>query len=192
MKHLDMQMRFWSQRLITELRIKESEAQKLATTIASEVRWLSKEAKIEIMEASPVDIKDRYEELLVFQKWMDIVHKSEKSPAIVRAQVIVQNYICFVYLNDSCFNVLRKFVENSGACKKCCNFLVNNPVRAFRNAIAHSNWSYKKDFSGIRYWARKGTDPGEPLNEFEVNNNDLKFWQAVARCTAYAAYENLK
>lgn len=128
---------------------------------------------------------------MAFQIFMDIVHKSEKHPAIVRAQVIVQNYICFVYLTDSCFSVLRKHVSNESACKKCCNFLVNNPIRAFRNAIAHSNWCYKSDFSGIRYWARKGTDLNEPLNEFEVNQDDLSFWQAVARCTAYAAYENL-
>src|SRR3990172_9582205 len=107
MKHLDRQMRAWSKRLITELKIKEEETHKLATTIAGEVRWLSKEAKSEIIEASPVDIKHRYEELLAFQNWIDIVHKLEKHPAVVRAQVIVQNYICFVYLNESCFNVLR-------------------------------------------------------------------------------------
>ena len=185
-------MRAWSKRLITELKIKEGESQKLATTIASEVRWLSKEAKSEITKASPVDIKHRYEELLAFQGFMDFVHKSENHPAVVRAQVIVQNYICFVYLNENCFNVLRKHVSNGSACKKCCNFLVNNPVRAFRNAIAHSNWCYKSDFSGIRYWARKGSDPDEPLSKFEVDQDDLSFWQAVARCTAYAAYENLK
>ena len=192
MKNLDRQMRAWSKRLITELKLKKEDTQKLATTIASEVRWLSKEAKIEIINASPVDIKYRYEELLAFQNWMDIVHKSEKHPSVVRAQVIVQNYICFVYLNESCFDILRKHVSSGSACKKCCNFLINNPVRAFRNAIAHSNWCYKSDFSGIRYWARKGADPDEPLNEFEVNQEDLSFWQAVARCTAYAAYENLK
>lgn len=192
MEYLDKQMTAWSKRLMTELKIKEEDAQKLATTIASEVRWLSMEAKREIIGASPVDIKQRYEELLAFQNWMDTVHKSEKNPAIVRAQVIVQNYICFVYLNESCFNILRKHLPSGSASKKCCDFLVNNPVRAFRNAIAHSNWCYKDDYSGLRYWARKGADPDEPLIEFEVNQDDLSFWQAIARCTAYAAYENLK
>ena len=192
MKYLDRQMRAWSKRLITELKIKEEDAQKLATTISSDVRWLSKEAKSAIINLSPVKIKHRYDELLAFQNWMDIAYKLEKHPAVVRAQVIVQNYICFVYLNESCFNILRKHVSSGSACKKCCNFLLNNRVRAFRNAIAHSNWCYKDDFSGIRYWARKGADPDEPLTEFEVNQDDLSFWQAVARCTAYAAYENLK
>ena len=192
MEYLDKQMTAWSKRLMTELKIKEEDAQKLATTIASEIRWLSIEVKREIIEASPVDIKQRYEELLAFQNWMDIANKSEKNPAIARAQVIVQNYICFVYLNESCFNILRKHLPSGSASKKCCDFLVNNPVRAFRNAIAHSNWCYKDDYSGLRYWAKKGADPDEPLIEFEVNQDDLSFWQAIARCTAYAAYENLK
>jgi hypothetical protein len=192
MKYLDIQMQAWSKRLISELKIKEEETQKLASIIASEVRWLSTEAKNEICKASPVDIKHRYEELLAFQNWMDIVHKSEMHPAVVRAQVIVQNYICFVYLNESCFNIIRKHVSSDSVCKKCCNFLLNNPVRAFRNAIAHSNWCYENDFSGIRYWARKGIDLNEALIEFRVKQDDLSFWQAIARCTAYAVYENLK
>jgi hypothetical protein len=191
MKHLDKQMLVWSEKLISELKIKEEDTKKLATIIASEVRWLPDGAKREIKEASPVDIKYRYEELLAFQGWMDIVHKSEKHPAVIRAQVIVQNYICFVYLNESCFNILRKHLPFGSSSKKCCSFLVNNPVRAFRNAIAHSNWCYKDDFSGLRYWARKGTDPNESLTEFEVNQTDLAFWQMLARCVAYSVYENL-
>jgi hypothetical protein len=67
MKHLDIQMRAWSKRLISDLAINEEESQKLATTIASEVRWLPMEAKDKIINASPVDIKYRYEELLAFQ-----------------------------------------------------------------------------------------------------------------------------
>ncbi len=184
-------MKVWSPRLINELKINEDDTLKLATKIESEVRWLSKEAKSEIIKSSPVDIKHRYEELLAYESWMDIVRKSSKPPAVVRAQVIVQNYICFVYLNESCFNILRKHVPSGSACKKCCNFLVNNHVRAFRNAIAHANWCYKSDFSGIIYWARKGEDQRAPLVEFEVNQDDLSFWQAVARCTAYAAFQNL-
>ena len=123
MKQIDKQMRAWSNKLIAKLKIKEEETQKLASTISSEIRWLSKEAKSEIKASSPIDIKNRHEELLAFQNWMDIVHTSENHPAVIRAQVIVQNYICFVYLNESCFNVLRKHVSSGGACKKCCNFV---------------------------------------------------------------------
>lgn len=192
MEYLDQQMVFWSEKLITDLKIKKEDTHKLATTIASEVRWLPIEKKKEIVMATPVSIKSRYEELIAFQGWMDIIHGGEKDPYKIRAQLIVQNYICFVYLNESLFRILIKHLPKDSTSKKCCSFLVNNPVRAFRNAIAHSNWCYKSDFSGIRYWAKKGSNPNEPLIEFEVNQNDLSFWQAMSRCTAYAAYENLK
>ncbi|HEX8947493.1 MAG TPA: hypothetical protein VF790_00955 [Dissulfurispiraceae bacterium] len=151
MKKIDSQMQYWSRRLIDELLLDEEESKKLATTIAAQVRWLPTAAKQEIRNSSPFDIRKRYDELIAFQSWMDIVNSSPKHPAIVRAQVIVQNYICFVYLNETCFKVLRKYLPNNCTAKKCCNFLINNPVRAFRNAIAHSNWCYKDDFSGIKF-----------------------------------------
>lgn len=192
MKKLDEQMRHWAERLVNVLGIDDQESKKLATTIAAQIRWLPSDAKIEIQSSSPIEIRKRYDELIAFQSWMDIVNSSPKHPAIVRAQVIVQNYICFVYLNETCFKVLKKYLPNDSTAKKCCNFLVNNPVRAFRNAIAHSNWCYKDDYSGIRFWAKKGADQSEPLVEWEVNQEELSFWQALARCVAYAAYENLK
>lgn len=192
MKNIDRQMEVWSEKLMTELKISKEDTSKLATIIASEVRWLPVEAKSEIKEATPVGIKHRYDELIAFQSWMDIGNNAASHPAVIRAQVITQNYICFVYLSESCFNVLRKHLPSGSSSKKCCNYLINNPIRAFRNAIAHSNWCYKDDFSGIRYWARKGSERDEPLVEFEVSQKDLGFWQALARCTAYAAYENLK
>lgn len=192
MKKLDDQMRYWSSRLVKELGIDESESKKLATTIAAQIRWLPPDAKAEIQSSSPVEIKKRYDELIAFQSWMDIVNSSPKHPGVIRAQVIVQNYICFVYLSDTCFKVMRKYLPNNCAAKKCCNYLINNPVRAFRNAIAHSNWCYKDDFSGIKFWAKKGAEQEEPLVEWEVNQEELSFWQALARCVAYAAYENLQ
>jgi hypothetical protein len=72
--------------------------------------------------------------------------------------------------------------------KRCCKFLTDNPVRAFRNAVAHAKWQYKPDFSGLTFWSRKGGDASEPLTRFEVSQHDLGFWQALARCVAYVAY----
>ena len=65
-------------------------------------------------------------------------------------------------------------------------------MRAFRNALAHSNWRYKDDFTGMEFWARKGADLNEPIVRFEVTQLDLGFWQAVSRCTAYATLLTLK
>jgi len=192
MDNLDKQMRQWSTRLRDDLRIGPPESNQLGTAITKEVAALSEEAKQRVKEASRIPLEIRIEELKAFQGWMDHVQAtSEPHPVVVRAQVVYQNYICFVYLGESCFNVLRRELPSGSTAKKCCRFLTDNPVRAFRNAVAHANWRYLPDFSGLEYWARKGADPAEPVVRFEVSQQDLSFWQALARCTAYASFLTL-
>ncbi|RFC32387.1 MAG: hypothetical protein DID92_2727745380 [Candidatus Nitrotoga sp. SPKER] len=190
-QHLDSQMKVFAARLTSEVKLTPEMAEKLATTIAADVRFLSSEQKAEIRTASPVPLQDRLAELQAFQGWMDQAHTVRNNPFVTRAQVLSQNYICFVYLPGACFSVLLKICPSGSAAKKCAQFLSNNPVRAFRNAVAHANWIYRADFGAIIYWARKGSDPNEPLQQFEVEQNDLLFWQAVSRCVAYAAYSNI-
>lgn len=191
MDYVDTQMRRWSVRLRGGLDIVPPESDRLASTIAKEVLALSAEAKQRVKDTSLIPLSARVEELQAFQGWMDLVHKSGSDPLVTRAQVIVQNYICFVYLGEACFNVLRKELPTGSATRKCCQFLTDNPVRAFRNAVAHSNWQYLPDFSGIEFWAKKGADPAERPSRFVVAQKELSFWQALARCTAYASYLSL-
>jgi len=189
---LDEQMAAWSARLVSEVKISENDSLKLGTKIASDVRFLPRDAKAEIAGASPVPVRDRLQELQAFQGWMDTVAKTGNvSPVVVRAQVITQNYICFVYLPESCFRILAKSLPSGSVTRQCAKFLSNDRIRAFRNAIAHANWAYRSDFSGITYWARKGADLDVPLSQFEVLQQELTFWQALSRCVAYAAFSNL-
>jgi hypothetical protein len=190
-KHLDTQMQVFSARLTSVVKLTPEMAVKLATTIASDIRFLSLEQKAEIKAASPVPLADRLDELQAFQGWMDQSSTIRNNPYVTRAQVLSQSYICFVYLPESCFRILAKACPSGSAAKKCAQFLSNNPVRTFRNAVAHANWTYRTDFKAIVYWARKGSDPNEPLERFEVGQDDLSFWQALSRCVAYAAYSNL-
>ena len=113
-------------------------------------------------------------------------------PSIVRAQVITQNYMCFVDLGEAWFKRMLKATPPASATKKCCRFLTDNPILAFRNAMAHSNWRYNATFTGLEFWARKSADANEPMERFEVVQNDLNFWQALARCTAYASFEAVR
>ena len=159
--------------------------------MAAEVRFLNHSAKETVLAASPVPLANRLEELISFQAWMDLSSKIVANPAISRAQVIVQNYICFVYLSEACFRALRKVAPPGSLTRRCCQFLTDNPTRAFRNAIAHSNWTYLPDFSGLIFWSKKGSDPDEPLSRFEVMQEDLNFWQALSRAVAYSAYTTL-
>ena len=189
MTHLDRQMQQWSTRLRDDLRIGPPESNQLATTIAKEVAALSDNAKLRIGEASRIPLKIRIEELVAFQGWMDFIRAmSEPHPVVVRAQVVYQNYICFVYLEESCFNVMKRELPPGSTAKKCCRFLTDNPVRAFRNAVAHANWRYLPDFSGLEYWARKGAEPTEPMARFVVSQQDLSFWQALRAARHTAAF----
>jgi len=185
---LNNQMLCWATRLINDLKLNLPEANNISTTISNEVRSLSTDMKKKLVASSPISPKDRLEELVAFQGWMDYAHNIGNNPFITRAQVITQNYICFVYLGDGLFKALQACLPVPKVMGRICRFLLNNPVRAFRNAIAHSNWRYLSDFSGIEFWSKKGSDPDEQPVRFEVLQNDLNYWQALARCTAYSAF----
>lgn len=189
---LDKQLQDWSPRLRDDLGIGKEESETLATTIASEVHKLPGET---LRGAGPDQqplFKDRVDELTAFQAFMDYVHRAAApGPAIVRAQVILQNYICFIYLNEW-FKILRGSLPAESTSAKCCVFLNNNPVRAFRNAVADGNWKYNDDFSGLIYWAREGSVSAEPMTRWEVSQLELDFWQALARCVAYVTASELR
>jgi hypothetical protein len=186
MEHLDAQLRNWATRLRDDLGIAPPASNELATAICREVSELGPRIRFELRQASPISLEHRLDELVAFQAWMDVAH-DVRHPAITRAQVITQNYVCFVYLGDAWFKQLSKVVAATSVTRKCCRFLADNPVRAFRNAIAHANWKYNSSFTGLEFWARRGSDPNEAMERFEVNQNDLNFWQTIARCTAYAS-----
>jgi hypothetical protein len=105
------------------------------------------------------------------------------------AHVVSANYICFVYLNESCFNRLKKLTRPDTAARKCLDFLTRNPVRAFRNAIAHSNWSASEGV--MVFWARKSNGKNEPLCRFTVGDDERRFWFYLALCTATSAFAAL-
>lgn len=191
--NLDSQMEQCRSYLVNKLKIPEEKTGKIASVIAAEIQKIPIEERKKIADDlfMHVSIDDRLDELKAFQGWMDIAHSFPRNPFITRAQVIAQNYICFVYLGEACFKSLKKYLEAGSVAKKCFNFLINNPVRAFRNALAHSNWKYNDDFTGIIFWAHKGPQTDEPMDKWEVSQKELGFWQSLARCSAYVAYISL-
>ncbi len=87
--------------------------------------------------------------------------------------------------------VLRKNSDPGTVTKRCSKYLLDNPIRAFRNAIAHGNWMYLDDYSGLQFWAHQDGKPDEPMKRYEVSDHELKFWQMLSRATAYTAYLTL-
>lgn len=188
---LDQQLLRFAGNLAGDVGLRPDEIARVASCVGGEVRDLDRDAQTKICASSPVPIRDRLAELHAFQGWMDFASTVSGRPAIIRAQVIVQNYVCFVYLSEATFRVLRKVAPTGSVVKRCCQFLTDNPVRAFRNALSHSNWKYREDFHGLVFWARKGGDSSEELSRFEVGHQERDFWQSLSRAVAYAAYTSL-
>lgn len=188
---LDDQMRPFAPYLRDELKFTLPESNALASSLSEEIRSLSQEDISPLLCTDYVLPSDRLDELMAFQSFMDIANANPGHPGLTRSQVISQNYISFVYLGDACFKILKKCSPTGSVTKRCCRFLTDNPVRAFRNAVAHANWKYKSDYSGLIFWARKGSDPNEPMAKYEVAQQDLGFWQALSRCVAYVTYTTI-
>ena len=191
MVRLDKQLASYKEALLNELRIPENKVNHVATEIQQELSDNKDNYRIELLKASPIPIQERLDELSAFQNMMDTFNRMKPRPEIVRTQVITQNYISFVYLKDTLFEVLRKNSQPGTTIKKCTKFLVNNPIRAFRNSFAHGNWRYKSDFSGFEYYAHKDSKLDEPMAKYTVNQDELEFWQSLARVVGYVCYMEL-
>ena len=77
--------------------------------MAMEISDLDENTRDEINTGTPIPYDIRIDELTAFQSFMDFAHSHTlNNPGVARAQVITQNYICFVYLGDACFKILRK------------------------------------------------------------------------------------
>lgn len=189
-QNLDLQMQFYANELESHIAIKAGQSSRLASLISEEMKSLPNTIKNGIITSSPIHPNDRLLELRAFQIWMDKAREM-KDPCISRAQIITQNYICFVYLPESSFKILSKSFPKNSVTRKCSKFLTNNPIRAFRNAIAHANWTYNKDCTNIIYWAKKDSSTDDTLIRYEVSDAELGFWQALSRCVAYVSYTTL-
>jgi hypothetical protein len=104
--------------------------------------------------------------------------------------VVCQLYVVFVYLGGACFLRLRKAATTGSTLKKCCVYLTDNPVRGLRNAVAHSNWRYTDDFSGILFHYFED-EQRTKWKEYTVTQLELDFWDKLARVTAYAAFQTI-
>ncbi len=192
LQKLNRQLAVHRNRLLSDIGLTTDEASKVATLVAHEIHGLSADAKAKIKEASPVSISARIDELITFQAWMDLAHSLPQHPITVRTQVLVQNYICFVYLKDACFEVISEQAAPKSVAARCAKHLCRGAVRDFRNAFSHANWQYNSTYTGLECWVRRNaTDQLGRLKHFNVSQGDLTFWQTLSRAVAYAAFLQL-
>lgn len=156
----------------------------LATTIYAEIKELD-ETVANHLRLSVLIPPERYvEELSAFQAWMDVAHAKADNPVIVRAQVMTELYVAFVWLRDSLMRPVAAAVSADSTFAAVERFLSSGDRRTLRNAIAHGRWCYLADFSGLEYWAEPTR--GRPHERFEVCQADLAAWQLLSRGTAIA------
>ncbi len=184
-------MRQYTSKLRDGLQIEAPFSDSLASAIASDVGRLSLEALRGIVSDDLVGLNRRTDELGAFEQFMDFgaslqTRKGASAP-LTRAQVVAQLYIVFVYLGDACFSKLRRLPSRGSVLKKCCGYLNDFSVRGLRNAVAHANWCYTDDFTGISFHYYKDEDRTVRV-DCSVSQLDLDFRDKLARVTAYAAF----
>lgn len=158
---------------------------RIATTIAGEVEGLATDAVALLLHSLPVAPERYREELVAFQAWMNLAHDHRDNPVVVRAQVMTQLYVSFVWLRDSVMRPVAAALPPDSVFVTVEDFLRTGQRRLLRNAIAHGRWCYLPDFSGLEYWAEptRGVAP----SRYEVSGEDLETWQLLSRGTAIAA-----
>lgn len=191
---LDGIMRQFSPRLRDDVGLTPPTSNCLASTIASEVQALPHEVLRSIRDEDVVGLQRRIDELVAFERFMDFAIQVQKTSGtlapLTRAQVVCQLYTVFVYLGDACFSRLRKSAASGSVLKKCCKYLTDYPVRGLRNAVAHSNWRYTDDFTGIVFHYFEDVQKTK-RTDFTITQLELDFWDKLARVTAYAAFQTV-
>ncbi len=116
---LNSQMLHWAPRLIGDLKLDLQQANRISTIISNEMSSLSTDTKKELILSSPILPRERIDELLAFQGWMDFASSIKRNPFVTRAQVITQNYVCFVYLGDALFKSLKAALPSPKVTGRC-------------------------------------------------------------------------
>lgn len=156
----------------------------LASTMYREIASLDEITANKLRQALLVPPERYVEELSAFQAWMDIAHANSGNPIIVRAQVMTELYVAFVWLRDSVLAPARAAVGDGTVLGAVEELLRTGDRRKLRNAVAHGRWCYLADFGGLECWAEPRR--GRPHQRFVINSVDLGRWQLLSRGTAIA------
>lgn len=156
----------------------------LATTIHGEVAGLDEAATTRLRASLLIPPEHYVEELTAFQAWMDLAHANASNAVLVRAQVMTELYVAFVWLRDSVMRATTEVVPRTSAFATVERFLSSGRRRLLRNAVAHGRWCYLAGFAGIEFWSEPSR--GQPHQRFEISQSDLDAWQLLSRGAAIA------
>ena len=191
----DSQMRDkYARKLISDVKVNQIDASVLASSIFNEASLFSTHLKEKIRTTSPVPIADR-----LSQVWMAINFYGQCGPdqfraipGLAYAHTVTMSYISVVSLSDGLFDCVKKGgLPSTSVSKRCVKYLRENPVRAYRNAIAHGNWAANVAKGGIDFWARPG-DENTKMEKWFVSQADLVFWYEFSRVVGLMLLEGIE
>jgi hypothetical protein len=168
--------------------LSEAHWQHLATVIYGEASSLIDEQRKRLKADIAIPVTRYIEEMVAFQAWMEIATTLRKEPAIVRAQVITQLYVSFIWLRDSLLEPVSAMLPGT-VTRTTIEFLSTGRRRHLRNAVAHGRWTYLPDFGGLEAW-NKGH--AGVLARDVIASAELDAWQTLARGTSIAVLLSLE
>lgn len=130
----------------------------------------------------PIAPETYREEMEAFQQWnnLALLDQHQRNPILVRAHVMTNLYVSFVWLRDSVLGPVCEELPEWSALRAVRDFLGSGERRRLRNAIAHGRWTYLPNFDGLECW------DGRPLTRFTVQDGDIDDWQLLSRGTTIA------
>jgi len=158
------------------------------SAVYAEIRSLPESAHNRIRSSMKLAPERFLDELSSFQAFEEIVLADGPAlvpPPVMRARLIVLLYTSFVMLRDSMLASVREEVPSESVSRRVFEFLAKDDLRRFRNSIAHGNWDYAADFTGLVYWAEPSR--GSPHVEYRVDEQTFDFWHRLSRAASYAA-----
>ncbi len=132
----------------------------LASSMHREIASLDDVMANQLRQALLVPPERYVEELSAFQAWMGIAHANSGNPVIVRAQVMTELYVAFVWLRDSVLAPAREAVGDGTVLGAVEQFLRTGDRRMLRNAAAHGRWCTSLTSAGLSAGrSRRGVAP---------------------------------
>ena len=102
----DVRMAEFSEELTDQVKLSEQESKRLASTLYREMHALASRGSFNVVDVVPY--KERFNELALYMNWHAETRSAEETQLAEHAKLVLSNYICFVYLGETCFTRLRK------------------------------------------------------------------------------------
>jgi hypothetical protein len=197
---IDQRLFKWADRIVKEINIPHDAAKRIASTIEKEFDTAKTEFLQDIKNLGPITPKRRLyilEGQIFWKQFVrpKILHAPEPPQGIISktwwedshkyALLMSSLYMNYIYVGDGFFEFLKKHAPSGSVTKKVAQYIRENPLRALRNALSHANWYLTTN--GIKYFARKGSDPNEPMAEFHASPQDMEFYDDFVSFAGWAA-----